>query len=106
MIDKACFNGASVAVIALKQVVVKSPLQVAIGRSISVRVASAGTRAPFRKTSARENSERVTFAAAGDGWAADGGLDEVRPPRNGSERKLIVLRTIKTIKNRTTAPAA
>src|SRR5216683_105518 len=90
MIDKACFSGGSAAVIALKQLVVKSPLQVAIGRSTSVRVASAGTREPFRKTSARENSERVTDAGVAVGWAACGGLDDVRDPINGSETRLIV----------------
>src|SRR5712691_3442379 len=104
MTAKTCFSGGSVAVIALKQLLVNSPPHVCIGRSTDPKSASAGPNEPLRKTSARVYSERVVGPGVGDGTAAWGGLEDGRDPINGSDRKFIVLRTINTIKNRTTAP--
>src|SRR5713226_5194578 len=97
-------SSGSLAVIALKQLLLMVPLQALTAAMVAVRPSRAGPREPVTNASAREASERETGDGAGDAWAASGGLDDVRDPINGSDRKLMVLRTINTIRNRTTAP--
>src|SRR5260370_18526814 len=103
MIVRTFLSCSSLAVIALKQILERFALHDSIAALVSSREATAGASAPLKKRSARPYSER-TGPGLGDAFAAWGGPDGVRPPINGSERKLIELRTINTITNRTTAP--
>src|SRR6266852_2232492 len=96
-------SSGSLAVIALKQLLLMVPLQALTAAIVAVRPSRAGPRESVTNASAREDSERESADGVGDAWAW-GGLADVRDPINGSDRKFIVLRTINTIKNRTTAP--
>src|SRR5712691_1771217 len=104
MIERTFLSCSSLAVIALKQLLDSSALHDSIAALVSSRALTAGASEPLRKLSARPYSER-TACGAGDELAC-GALDDVRAPMNGSETRLIELRTINTITNRTTAPPA
>src|SRR5260370_23853400 len=103
MIVRTFLSWSSLAVIALKQILERFALHDSIAALVSSRAATAGVSAPLKKRSARPYSERMG-PGVGDAFAACGELDDVRAPMNGSETRLIELRTINTITNRTTAP--